>query len=91
MALGEELLKVVQKLTGARTKKEAIETALRAYVQKEQNENLIRLAGSGIVGWDLEDLKAYRGQVGARTPNPKDGTQPKAQSKLPANHPTYLL
>jgi len=70
VALDETLLKEVQRLTGARTKKEAIETALRAYVREKRVKNLIRLAGSGIVGWDLEDLKAYRGQVGARTLNP---------------------
>ena len=60
VALDEALLKEVQKLTGARTKKEAIETALRAYVREKRVENLIRLAGSGIVDWDLEDLEAYR-------------------------------
>ena len=60
VTLDEALLKEVQKLTGAHTKKEAIETALRAYVREKRVENLIRLAGSGIVDWDLEDLKAYR-------------------------------
>ncbi len=61
VALDEALLKEIQKLTGARTKKEAIETALRAYVREKRVENLIRLAGSGIVDWTLEDLKTYRG------------------------------
>jgi Arc/MetJ family transcription regulator len=60
VTLDEELLTEVQKLTGARTKKKAIETALRAYVREKRIENLIRLAGSGVVDWDLEDLKAYR-------------------------------
>ncbi len=60
VALDDKLLKEVQRLTGARTKKEAIETALRAYVREKRVENLIRLAGSGIVDWDLEDLEAYR-------------------------------
>ena len=64
VALDEALLKEVQKLTGARTKKEAIETALRAYVREKRVGNLIRIAGSGIVDWDLKDLKAYRGQAG---------------------------
>ncbi len=67
VALDEALLKEVQKLTGARTKKEAIEIALRAYVREKRVENLIRLAGSGIVDWDLEDLKAYR-ELEAREP-----------------------
>ena len=66
-ALGEALLKEVQQLTGVRTKKEAIETALRAYVREKRVENLIRLAGSGIVDWDLEDLKAHR-ELEAREP-----------------------
>ncbi len=60
VALDEELLTEVQKLSGARTKREAIETALRAYVREKRIENLVRLAGSGIVDWDLEDLAAYR-------------------------------
>jgi len=60
VTLDEELLTEVQKLTGARTKKKAIETALRAYVREKRIENLIQLAGSGVVDWDLEDLKAYR-------------------------------
>ena len=60
VALDEELLTEVQKLSGARTKREAIETALRAYVREKRVENLVRLAGSGIVDWDLEGLAAYR-------------------------------
>ncbi len=60
VALDEEFLTEVQKLSGARTKREAIEAALRAYVREERIKNLVRLAGSGIVDRDLEDLAAYR-------------------------------
>jgi len=60
VALDEELLKEVQALTGARTKKKAIETALRTYVREKRIQKLIRLAGSDIVDWDLESLRAYR-------------------------------
>ncbi len=60
ITLDEGLVKEVQKLSGARTKRQAIETALRAYVREKRVENLIRLAGSGVVDWGLEDLAAYR-------------------------------
>jgi len=60
ITLDEDLVKEVQKLSGARTKRQAIETALRAYVREKRVENLIRLAGSGVVDWGLEDLAAYR-------------------------------
>ncbi len=60
VALDEELLKEVQALTGARTKKEAIETALRAYVREKRIQGLIQLAGSDAVDWDLGNLKGYR-------------------------------
>ncbi len=60
VALDEEFLTEVQKLSGARTKREAIEAALRAYVREERIKNLVRLAGSGIVDRDLEDLADYR-------------------------------
>ena len=60
ITLDEDLVKDVQKLSGARTKRQAIETALRAYVREKRVENLIRLAGSGVVDWGLEDLAAYR-------------------------------
>jgi len=60
VALDEELLKEVQALTSARTKKEAIETALRTYVREKRVQGLIQLAGSDAVEWDLESLKAYR-------------------------------
>jgi len=60
VALDEGLLTEVQKLPGTRTKREAIEAALRVYVREERIKNLVRLAGSGIVDRDLEDLVAYR-------------------------------
>ncbi len=60
ITLDEELLKAVQELTGQRTKRAAIEAALKAYVRRQRIQDLIEMAGSGAVDWDLEDLLAYR-------------------------------
>ena len=63
MAPDGELLKEAQALTGARSKKKAIETALKAYVRERRIQKLIQLAGSDIVDWDLESLRAYPSPV----------------------------
>lgn len=60
IALDEELLKAVPEPTGQRTKRAAVEAALKAYVRGQRIQDLIEMAGSGAVDWDLEDLLAYR-------------------------------
>ncbi len=54
------LLDEVRRLSGARSKKEALERALKAYVRRERLDELARLAGSGLVEMSPEELEAWR-------------------------------
>ncbi len=62
ITLDEDLLEEVRKLTGARTKRGAIETALKTFVRERRLQSLLKLADSDVIVWDLETLKAYREQ-----------------------------
>jgi Arc/MetJ family transcription regulator len=59
--IDDTLLAEVRRLTGARTKREAVDLALREVVRRGQRLGLLDLAGT--VRWegDLEELRAGRG------------------------------
>lgn len=54
------LLDEVRRLSGAKSKKEALETALKAYIRRERLDQLAKLAGSGLVEISLEELERWR-------------------------------
>lgn len=54
------LLEEARILAGVRTKREAIEIALREMVLRRRLQDLMRLEGSGLVELDLEQLKEWR-------------------------------
>jgi Arc/MetJ family transcription regulator len=55
-----ELLEEVRRLAQVRTKREAIERALQAFVRYHRLQELQALAGSGVVEMDLEELRCWR-------------------------------
>jgi Arc/MetJ family transcription regulator len=54
------LLEEAKQLAKVKTKREAIELALREFVLRRRLEDLAELAGSGLVGMDVEELKRWR-------------------------------
>jgi Arc/MetJ family transcription regulator len=55
-----ELLEEVLRLAQARTKREAIEQALKEFVRHRRLQELQKLAGSGVAEMDLEELGHWR-------------------------------
>jgi Arc/MetJ family transcription regulator len=55
-----ELLEEVRRLAKVRTKREAIERALKAFVRQHRLQELQALAGSGVVEMELEELRRWR-------------------------------
>ena len=59
IVIDDELLKEAMKLSGARTKKELIASALREYVRSRRQKNLLELDGSVEFrdGYDYKSLR----------------------------------
>ena len=55
-----ELLEEVRRLAKVRTKREAIERALQAFVRQHRLQELQGLVGSGVVEMELEELRRWR-------------------------------
>jgi Arc/MetJ family transcription regulator len=55
-----ELLEEVRRLAKVRTKREAIERALQAFVRQHRLQELQTLASSGVVKMELEELRRWR-------------------------------
>ncbi len=55
-----ELLKEAKELAGVRTKREAIEIALREMILRRRLKDLMGLEGSGLVEIDLDLLREWR-------------------------------
>lgn len=60
VSVDPELLEESVRLAGVRTKREAIEVALREFVHTRHLQELARLAGSGLVDILPGDLKKWR-------------------------------
>lgn len=60
VTIDDGLLKEARELSGAKTKREAIERALTEYVERRRLERLIELEGSDIIDMDLDELLAWR-------------------------------
>lgn len=60
IAVDDRLVEEVQRVSGAKTKREAFEVALTDYLRRKRVEELAQLAGSGIVVMDLEELQDWR-------------------------------
>lgn len=60
ITVDSELLEEVVRLAQARTKREAIEQALKEFVRHHRLQELQALAGSGLAEMDLEELRRWR-------------------------------
>ncbi len=58
--IDDGLLKEAQRLSGARTKKAAIEAALRELVRRRRSKELARLAGKVDIALTRRDLRKMR-------------------------------
>ena len=56
-----ELVEEARDLAGVKTKREAIEVALREFVRRRHLIDLAGLAGSGLVEMEIEELEEWRG------------------------------
>ena len=64
LTINEELLEEAKTLSGAKTKKEAIEIALEEFVRREKSKKLVELEGKVELSFSLpEFLKRRKGDV----------------------------
>lgn len=56
LAIKEELLEEVESLSGAKTKKEAVEKALGEYIKRRKSKKLLGLEGKIELSLDLEEF-----------------------------------
>ncbi|MBM4064824.1 MAG: type II toxin-antitoxin system VapB family antitoxin [Planctomycetes bacterium] len=64
LTINEELLEEAKTLSGAKTKKEAIEIALEEFVRRERSKKLVALEGKVELSFSLpEFLKRRKGDV----------------------------
>ena len=60
LAIKEELLEEVKSLSGAKTKKEAVEKALEECVKRRKSKKLLGLEGKIELSFDLEEFLKKR-------------------------------
>ncbi len=58
--IDEGLLNEARRLAGARTKREAVEVALREFVRRRHAGRLIAAAGTSSLQWTRADIRAMR-------------------------------
>ena len=58
--LPNEMIERVRKLSGARTKREALVVALQAYLQQKKLDELIHSYGKVSLRWTRKSLQKYR-------------------------------
>lgn len=59
IVLDDKLVAKAMKLAGVKTKKAAVEAALRAYVRKPDYSGLLALAGTGVIADDYDPKAAF--------------------------------
>lgn len=65
VSVDPRLLDEAKALSGARSKREVIEQALRELIRQRKRQALVELSGSGLVEMDLSELQSWR-ESGAR-------------------------
>jgi Arc/MetJ family transcription regulator len=61
IVLDDRLVKEVMRLSKARTKREAVDRALREFVSRNKQRDVLALIGEGVIAPDY-DVRAVRGQ-----------------------------
>lgn len=62
IVIDDKLMKDAMKTAGARTKREAVEIALRDFVLKGRRKNVLELVGKGMIDPDY-DVRIARGEA----------------------------
>jgi Arc/MetJ family transcription regulator len=62
IVLDDRLVKEVMRLSKARTKREAVDLALRAFVSRGKQRDVLALIGEGVIAADY-DVRALREQM----------------------------
>jgi Arc/MetJ family transcription regulator len=60
LVINEELLDEAKALSGAKTKREAIEKALKEFIRRKKSMTLLNLEGKIELSYSVEDLIARR-------------------------------
>jgi Arc/MetJ family transcription regulator len=63
IVLDEEIVKEAMRATGAKTKREVVDLALRELVARRKQANVLSLAGKGLLAPDY-DVRATRQRMG---------------------------
>lgn len=59
IVLDDKLVAKAMKLAGVKTKKAAVEAALKAYVRKPDYSGLLALAGTGVIADDYDPKEGF--------------------------------
>ena len=83
IVLDDELVAKAMARAGVKTKKAAVEAALRAYVRKPDYSGLLALAGTGVIADDYDPKAlftelAHGGEHSIAEPEPSYAPKPKA-------------
>lgn len=82
IVLDDELVAKAMVRAGVKTKKAAVEAALRAYVRKPDYSGLLALAGTGVIADDYDPKALFRDRQGEEhsvtEPEPSYAPKPKA-------------
>jgi len=60
LEIDEHLLDEARRLAKARTKREAVETALREFVRRRRAKSLVAAAGTSSIRWTAADIRGMR-------------------------------
>lgn len=60
LEIDEHLLDEARRLAKARTKREAVETALREFVRRRRVKSLVAAAGTSSIMWTAADIRSMR-------------------------------
>lgn len=63
IVLDDKLVREAMRLTGAKTKREAVDIALRYLIAREKQKHILALAGHGLIAPDYDVRQARRKMV----------------------------
>jgi len=83
IVLDDKLVAKAMKLAGVKTKKAAVEAALKAFVRKPDYSGLLALAGTGVIADDYDPKEAFSHPRYGNVPVAAEPVAPYAVVKAP--------
>ncbi len=83
IVLDDKLVAKAMKLAGVKTKKAAVEAALKAFVRKPDYSGLLALAGTGVIADDYDPKEAFSHPRYGNVPVVAEPVAPYAVVKTP--------